>query len=96
MIRFEWGRECKDVFDLSNMGNEISLPETRAEATENYLGELSEGCQQQAAPDVPLDVYYTFLGYRPCSNEGDRVKSRIAQLARFDTWTATVVTCLTE
>lgn len=39
---FEWLKECKDVFCLSFSENSSGSSETRAEATHNVLGELSE------------------------------------------------------
>lgn len=46
--------------------------------------------------DVALDVYYEFIDFTPCSDDGDGVDGSIAQLACLDAWMETVVTYLPE
>lgn len=76
------------------MGIAIGLPEMRAEATDNALAKLSEEHLWLFGHDAALDAYYTFFDYSSCSNDGDKVVGRMAQLARLNACIATVVTGL--
>lgn len=43
-----------------------------------------------------MDVYYTFLDYTPCRDDGHRVPGNIVELDRLGAYIATLVTCLKE
>lgn len=68
----------------------------RAEAIENVSTDLSEEHLRLFGQEAALGVFYTFLDYIPCFDEGDRVESRIARPAGLDAWIAAVEICLTE
>lgn len=95
-IEFGWLRECEGMLGLSLKANVFYLFETRAALLWNESAEHLEERLPLFGHNVGLDVRCTFLENSPSSDEDDRVKKSIAQLALHDAWIATVVTCLTE
>lgn len=81
---------------LRYTGNKINLIVTSAETVGNDSAELLQERLGLFGRDVALDVHYKFLDYSQCSDEGDRVRGSIAQLAQFDAWITFVIISLTE
>lgn len=46
--------------------------------------------------DLAVDVYYTFLDYKPSSSDSIAIEGSVTQLGRLDAWIAAALTCLTQ
>lgn len=89
-------REREGVSCLSLNKSAFHQSEIRLDATNDTSAELWKEHHCVSGQNTSLDLYYLFTDCTLCSNDVDRVKSKIWQLARLDAWIATVVICLGE
>lgn len=73
------------MFCLSFKRTATRLSEVREVATNNVSALLSEESLRLSGHDVALDVYYMFLDYTLCRDEGNSVEGIIALLAHLAT-----------
>lgn len=94
VIDFEWWETFEDLSRLSFKENATNLAETLAEAIDNVLAKLSEGCLRLFENETALDVCNICYCYSPYGYKGDRAERSIAQVPYPNAWIATGGACL--
>lgn len=103
---FSWWRECRDwslisywesvpsLVPRSDEQKVVSMEAVVGGAGANEEKDQEEECVCFSENSISINIFISFLDYRPLRGNDCVVKRSIMQLASLATWVTTVLTCL--